>query len=256
MNRTALTVVAAAMVVSTAAAMALIAHSPEPAATGEKQQDGSVSAPEKAPGHVSSVLVRHGTEAGGKSVSITLDDGPHPQWTPQALAVLEENGVKAVFCITGRDAERYPDLVRQIVASGHRLCNHSVNHNMAMDKEGLAYQTKEILDAKRMIETASGGERLWYYRAPGGAFTPESREVAAMHGMASLGWSVDPSDYRARDAQMILQTVKMQLRNGSVILLHDGGGNRSHTVQALRELLPLLKAEGYTFSFPKGPDAT
>ncbi|GHF46891.1 MULTISPECIES: polysaccharide deacetylase family protein [Streptomyces] len=187
----------------------------------------------------------------GKAVNLTLDDGPDPTWTPKALEILAASGAKATFCMTGPNAQAHPDLVKKVVAAGHRLCNHSVSHDTAMDRKSVAYQGKEILDAKRMIDEASGGAELRYYRAPGGAFTPQSRQLAAAHGMRSLGWNVDPGDYRRPGADTILATVERQLANGPTILLHDGGGDRSQTMQALQNLLPRLKEQGYAFSFPQ-----
>ncbi|MFD3513883.1 polysaccharide deacetylase family protein [Streptomyces sp. NPDC058657] len=200
---------------------------------------------------VDMAIVRDSEDA-GRTVNLTLDDGPDPRWTPLALDLLKKHGAKAVFCVTGPNAAAHPDLVRRIVAEGHRLCDHSVSHDTAMDHRPVAYQEKEILGAKRMIDHASGGARLWYYRAPGGAFTPESRRIAAAHGMRSLGWNVDPGDYRQPGADVIVRAVKNQLSKGLTVLLHDGGGHRAQTMSALEELLPWFTAQGYTFSFPQG----
>ncbi|MFD9636442.1 polysaccharide deacetylase family protein [Streptomyces violascens] len=211
---------------------------------------GTGIAPELPKPKVDMEIVR-GSEDAGKTVNITLDDGPDPRWTPKALELLAKNGAKAVFCMTGPNAARHPDLVKQVVAAGHRLCNHSVSHDTAMDKKPVEYQEKEILDAKHSIDEASGGEELRYYRAPGGAFTPQSRQLAAAYRMRSLGWNVDPSDFRQPGADAIVRAVKNQLPKGPTVLLHDGGGNRAQTMQALERLLPWFKEQGYAFSFPK-----
>lgn len=200
---------------------------------------------------VSSDISRE-AEAGGKSVNITLDDGPDPTWTPKALALLKQYDVKAVFCMIGPNAAHHPDLVKQVVAAGHRLCDHTVSHDTAMDKKPAAYQKKEIGDARAQIMKASGGVQPMYYRAPGGAFTPESREYAAAHGMRPLGWRIDPGDYEQPPADQIVQTVKAGVEAGhQTILMHDGGGNREQTLEALKQLLPWLKEHGYAFSLPK-----
>lgn len=199
---------------------------------------------------VDMAIVRE-SEDPGKTVNITLDDGPDPRWTPRALDLLRQHRAKAVFRVTGPHAAAHPDLVRRIVAEGHRLCDHAVSHDTAMDRKPVPYQEKEILDAKRMIDTASGGERIWYYRAPGGAFTPESRQIAAAHGMRSLGWNVDPRDYEQPGTDRIVRAVQRQISTGPTVLLHDGGGNRAQSMQALERLLPWFTEHGYTFSFPK-----
>lgn len=196
------------------------------------------------------VSIAHASDAGPNGVNITIDDGPDPAWTPQVLDLLEEYGVKATFCMTGLQAEAHPDLVKDVVAAGHRLCDHTVSHDTAMDKKSEAYQAKEILDAERMIIEASGGVRPVYYRAPGGAFTPYSRKLAASHGMRPLGWNVDTKDFERPGSDAIVATVKRELSNGPTILFHDAGGDRTQTVEALRQVLPWLKEQGRTFGFP------
>jgi peptidoglycan/xylan/chitin deacetylase (PgdA/CDA1 family) len=150
--------------------------------------------------------IAHASEKGARGVNITIDDGPDPLWTPQVLDVLREYGVKATFCMVGTQAQAHPDLVKKVVAAGHRLCDHSVSHDTAMDKNSQAYQSRQILDAERMITKASGGVRPMYYRAPGGAFTPYSRKLAASRGMRPLGWNVDTKDFERPGTDAIVAT--------------------------------------------------
>ncbi|MFJ6385065.1 polysaccharide deacetylase family protein [Kitasatospora sp. NPDC092039] len=191
------------------------------------------------------------SEDPGRTVNLTIDDGPDPRWTPRILDVLARNGAKAVFCMLGPSARAHPDLARQVVAAGHRLCDHSVSHDTAMDHKDVAYQEKEVVDGLRMIQEATGGAPVPYYRAPGGAFTPESRQIAAAHGMRPLGWNADTRDFERPGTERIVETAKAQLRIGPTVLLHDGGGNRAQTLEALEQLLPWLKDNGYAFSFPQ-----
>lgn len=192
----------------------------------------------------------HASDAGKRGVNITIDDGPDPKWTPQMLDLLRQYKVKATFCMVGTQAQAHPDLVKKVVAAGHRLCDHSVSHNTAMDKESAAYRSQQILDAERMITKASGGVRPMYYRAPGGAFTPDSRKLAASRGMRPLGWNVDSKDFELPGTNAIVTTVQREVANGPTILFHDAGGDRAQTVEALRRLLPWLKQQGYSFGFP------
>ncbi|WP_112466526.1 polysaccharide deacetylase family protein [Streptomyces triticisoli] len=192
----------------------------------------------------------HASDRGARGVNITIDDGPDPVWTPQVLRVLRDNEVKATFCMVGAQAEAHPDLVKAVVAAGHRLCDHTVSHDTAMDTKSESYQSRQILDAERMITQASGGVRPQYYRAPGGAFTPYSRQLAASRGMRPLGWNVDTKDFERPGAAAIVATVESQIGNGPTVLFHDAGGDRSQTVAALREVLPWLKQRGYSFGFP------
>ncbi|MFB7931520.1 polysaccharide deacetylase family protein [Streptomyces sp. NPDC056039] len=192
----------------------------------------------------------HASDKGARGVNITIDDGPDPVWTPEVLDVLREYGVKATFCMVGTQAQAHPDLVKKVVAAGHRLCDHSVSHDTTMDKKSEAYQSRQILDAERMITKASGGVRPMYYRAPGGAFTPYSRKLAASRGMRPLGWNVDSKDFERPGTDAMVATVERELSNGPTILFHDAGGERSQTVEALRRILPWLKEQGYSCGFP------
>ncbi|MCZ9340790.1 polysaccharide deacetylase family protein [Streptomyces sp. TRM76130] len=194
--------------------------------------------------------IAHASDAGARGVNITIDDGPDPVWTPQVLDVLREYGVKATFCMVGTQAEAHPDLVKAVVAAGHWLCDHTVSHDTAMDRKTPAYRAREILDAERMITEASGGVRPVYYRAPGGAFTPDSRRLAASRGMRPLGWNVDTRDWELPGADAIVATVERELPNGPTLLFHDAGGDRAQTVEALRRVLPWLTEQGYSFGFP------
>ncbi|MFH9353168.1 polysaccharide deacetylase family protein [Kitasatospora sp. NPDC017646] len=196
--------------------------------------------------------IAHASEAGGNAVNITIDDGPDPVWTPKVLGVLKQYDVKATFCMIGPQAKAHPDLVKQVVAAGHRLCDHTVDHDTSMDKKPVAYQEKEILDAKKMIDEAAAGTgaEVQYYRAPGGSFTPDSRRIAAANGMRPLGWNVDSKDFTKPGTAAIVDTVKKELSNGPTVLFHDGGGDRQQTVEALGQVLTWLKSQGRPTGFP------
>ncbi|MEU3406713.1 polysaccharide deacetylase family protein [Streptomyces sp. NPDC006670] len=195
--------------------------------------------------------IAHASEAGGDAVDITIDDGPDPRWTPKVLDVLAKYDVKAVFCMIGPQAQAHPDLVKQVVAAGHRLCDHTMDHDTTMAKKPVSYQQAQILDAKKLIEEAAGGTaEVEYYRAPGGAFTPDSRRIAAAAGMRPLGWNVDTKDFGKPGTAAIVANVKREIGNGPTILFHDGGGDRSQTVAALDQVLAWLKDQGRPTGFP------
>ncbi|MEU5211629.1 polysaccharide deacetylase family protein [Streptomyces sp. NPDC020742] len=213
---------------------------------------GSGQQPKKAPriARVDPSIV-HASDRPGRSLNITIDDGPDPVWTPRVLDVLKRHDVKAVFCMIGPQAKAHPDIVKQVVAAGHKLCDHTISHNTGMNHQPQSYQSRQILDAQKMIEDAAGGAKVEYYRAPGGAFTPYSRKLAADHGMRPLGWNVDSKDFEGGSVEMIEATVRGELPNGPTVLFHDGGGDRSRTVESLDRLLPWMKQQGYGFGFPK-----
>ncbi|MFF3614875.1 polysaccharide deacetylase family protein [Streptomyces sp. NPDC002580] len=218
---------------------------------GAPSPRASASASPGKPVEPVAVTIVHASDKGAQGVNITIDDGPDPAWTPQVLDVLREYGVKATFCMVGTQAQAHPDLVKKVVAAGHRLCDHTVSHDTAMDTKSQAYQSRQILDAERMITEASGGVRPMYYRAPGGAFTPYSRKLAASRGMRPLGWNVDSKDFERPGTDAIVATVERERSNGPTLLFHDAGGDRSQTVAALRRILPWLKDQGCSFGFPE-----
>ncbi|MFE0254421.1 polysaccharide deacetylase family protein [Streptomyces sp. NPDC059010] len=251
------TVIAAALGVTAVAALASFWDGQLGSTEGRPASSGVSAPPATKPGQPQgqkkapvSAEIAHASDGGDRSVNITIDDGPDPVWTPQVLQVLRDNGVKATFCMVGTQAQAHPDLVRTVVAAGHRLCDHTVSHDVTMDRKSEAYQSQQILDAERMITEASGGVRPMYYRAPGGAFTPYSRHLAASHGMRPLGWNIDSKDFELPGTATMVATVKNEISNGPTLLFHDAGGDRSQTVAALHEVLPWLKEQGYSFGFP------
>ncbi|WAL71265.1 polysaccharide deacetylase family protein [Kitasatospora sp. YST-16] len=195
-------------------------------------------------------VLRH-TASGGRTVALTFDDGPGPA-TGQVLDLLAQYGAKATFCEIGDNAKARPAAVQRILAEGHRLCDHTVDHPQPMHTRPHEQQVAEIADAKSMIENAAGNSpTITWWRAPGGDFTAENERIGADLGMKSLGWTVDPRDWSRPGVQAIVSNVQQNLRPGGVVLMHDGGGDRSQTVAALKQLLPWLVAQGYAFDFPQ-----
>ena len=181
----------------------------------------------------------------GAHISFTFDDGPSPQYTPQVLALLEKNDVAAVFCLIGQQARAYPDLVRKEVKAGHQLCDHSRDHDLYMNRKGQTYVTKEVTSGLASIQAATPGTPVPFYRQPGGTWSP--LVVHAMHQtkLTPLRWTDDPRDWSRPGSKAIVSRVVDRLRPEGVILMHDGGGNRAQTVEALTWLLSAIKAAGW-----------
>jgi peptidoglycan/xylan/chitin deacetylase (PgdA/CDA1 family) len=186
------------------------------------------------------------------TVLLTFDDGPDPVWTPRVLDLLRQHHVHAVFCLIGRDVRRHPDLVRRIVAEGHSLCDHTEGHDEHLPAERPTVLREQIVAGAEAIVAAVGVRPPWF-RAPGGAWSPRVEQVASRNGMASLKWTVDPRDWELPRARDIVARVLTAARPGSVILLHDGGGDRNRTVAALRALLNLLPRNGLQIAEPLAP---
>ncbi|MFD7449478.1 polysaccharide deacetylase family protein [Kitasatospora sp. NPDC059827] len=209
---------------------------------------GTPAAPPAHPGQATKVI--GSTASGGRTVALTFDDGPGPA-TGQILDLLAQYHAKATFCEIGQNAAANPALVKRVLAEGHRLCDHSVHHPQPFEKLPHDKAVYEISAAHDMIVKAGGpGTRIGWFRAPGGGFNADNEHIAAGLGMDSLGWSVDPRDWSRPGVAAIVSTVQSQLKPGGVILMHDGGGDRSQSVAALKQLLPWLVAQGYTFDFP------
>lgn len=199
---------------------------------------------------ISPELVRR-IDTDERVIAFTFDDGPHPRYTGQVLDLLAEYDVQATFCMIGSQAVRFPELVRRVVKAGMRLCDHTANHAMNLVSLPEAVMAQEIVDGRDDLLAAAGLDgRVPYFRAPGGMWSEQVRHVAARNGMRPLSWSIDSNDWRQPGAKQIVTSVTQQVRPGAVVLLHDGGGRREQTIQALRQLLPWLVDHGYRFGFP------
>jgi peptidoglycan/xylan/chitin deacetylase (PgdA/CDA1 family) len=158
------------------------------------------------------------------------------------LSLLRTYRVKATFCLVGAQVRAHPALVRQIVREGHTLCNHTMRHDEHLRSKSAQRIAADLAQTSTLIKSASGGVAPKYFRAPGGNWSTRITAVASSQHMVSLGWAVDPQDWRRPPAARIIANVEHSTRAGSVILMHDAGGNRAQTVTALRTLLPYLRA--------------
>ena len=191
-------------------------------------------------------------------VALTFDDGPDPTWTPQILDILQREKVPATFFVVGENAVSEPGLLRRMVAEGHQIGNHTYTHpNLAL--ESLETARIEITATERAVEAITGhGTRL--FRAPfmGDAepTTPDEIEpilLAQQLGYISIGLHVDPNDWMTPGADAIVSRVVAgitstdDLNGGQIVLLHDAGGDRQGTVDALPRIIDTLRARGHRF---------
>src|SRR5213596_1169457 len=190
--------------------------------------------------------------AGGEhQVAITFDDGPDPRWTPKILDILKAANVKATFFVVGVNAERYPNLVRRIVNEGHEIGNHTYYHpNLALC---WPEHIRVELNATQLLLETITGRATTLFRPPYAADSSPTQlsELTPLKIAEDLNYlivleSIDPQDWSKPGADVILQRVKQQRRDGSIILLHDAGGDRSQTVEALPRILDWLHKRGDT----------
>ncbi|MFG1718392.1 polysaccharide deacetylase family protein [Micromonospora chalcea] len=179
--------------------------------------------------------------SGSSGVALTFDDGPDPRYTPQILAQLRAARVTATFCVVGQQAKRYPELVARIVREGHQLCNHSWHHDVNLGRRSAAEIRADLERTNDAIRAAAPKAPITWFRQPGGRWTAEEIVVARQMGLRPLHWSVDPQDWDHPPAKTIIKRVTGATRHGSVVLMHDAGGDRAQTMAACRHLIPDLK---------------
>jgi peptidoglycan/xylan/chitin deacetylase (PgdA/CDA1 family) len=211
-------------------------------ATGTAQAE-----PAAAGAHADDTIVES-TRHGGRTVALTFDDGPDPTDTPRLLDVLRKHHVKAVFCLWGDHVKEHPELVRAIVAGGHTLCNHTMHH----DDMGTWSPQDIRADLERTtaeIRRAAPGAPVPYFRAPYGSWG-KTPQVAAELGMQPLGWRLAVGDWDPPGTGELVRRIEEGVTPGAVVLLHDGGGDRSQTVAAVDRVVPRLRDDGWRFDRP------
>jgi peptidoglycan/xylan/chitin deacetylase (PgdA/CDA1 family) len=185
---------------------------------------------------------------GPMTVALTLDDGPSPVYTPQVLRILQQHGVTATFSMVGQNVASYRGIVREVAGAGHMIANHTWSHpNMAaLPAAAMRDQVTRTGDEVH----AATGQRPAFFRAPYGAWSPALLDYLAAQQLTPLAWSVDPRDWARPGVTSIIGNILRTTRAGSIILEHDGGGDRSQTVAALKIVLPRLLDEGFRFRLP------
>lgn len=178
------------------------------------------------------------------TVFLTFDDGPDEQFTPRVLAFLAEHHLHATFSLIGREVARYPDLARTVVAAGMNLTNHTWDHDEALASRPRQHMVDDIARAQEQIVAATGAEP-GFFRAPGGGWSTVMLDVCAEQGLVPLGWDVDSRDWARPGAAAIIANVTSEVRPGSIMLFHDGGGDREETLEALPRVLRALTSHGY-----------
>ncbi|MEO6340893.1 MAG: glycosyltransferase [Caulobacteraceae bacterium] len=200
------------------------------------------------------VIQRLGEKSG--RVALTFDDGPDPRWTPKILDILKEKRAPATFFVIGENMETWPSIVERELAEGHVVGSHTYTHPNIGDspKSRVAF---ELNLTQRLFQVVTG-RTLRFFRPPylGDAEPSTAAEVeplltAQKFGYLIVGLRIDPDDWQKPDSKLIIERTLKRLDDGNretggqVVLLHDSGGDRSHTVAALPELIDQLRARGY-----------
>jgi cellulose synthase/poly-beta-1,6-N-acetylglucosamine synthase-like glycosyltransferase/peptidoglycan/xylan/chitin deacetylase (PgdA/CDA1 family) len=184
---------------------------------------------------------------------LTFDDGPDPVWTPKVLDVLKKHDAHAVFFVTGTMASRYPDLVRRMVEEGHEVGLHTFNH------PDLSYQSKKRIDwelsQNQLAISGAAGIRTSLFRPPYSSFAGAMdnmswpvTEYIGRRGYITVVNNTDSEDWRKPGVEEIIRKASPKGGKGAIVLMHDSGGDRHQTVEALDRMLPDLREQGYEFA--------
>jgi len=175
-------------------------------------------------------------------VYLTFDDGPHPQHTPKFLDILTKYDCKATFFVTGRLAEKHPDIVRMTAEAGHTIGSHGYNHSiMILKKERVIHD-----NLKRSLDTIADitGSSPRLFRPPHGWFGRHLRSVATELGLKLVLWSLSPADYVANPPTVLERRIVRRIRPGDIVLLHDGAKYADNLLMALPRVLEFISTTG------------
>jgi peptidoglycan/xylan/chitin deacetylase (PgdA/CDA1 family) len=185
-----------------------------------------------------------------KTIALTFDDGPNPEYTPLLLTKLAEYRVSATFFLIGRNLKRHPEIGRRIVQEGHEIGNHTYNHRILpfLSKVNIGI---ELASTHQLIAGLLNVQPT-FLRPPNGLFTGRVLDTVEQLGYRAVVGDVFPVDVACPGPEIITRRVLRRVQPGSIIILHDGyvrrfDSDKSQTVCALDGLIPRLCEQGYEF---------
>ncbi len=178
-------------------------------------------------------------------IALTFDDGPNPPYTSEILNILQRYSIKASFFCVGQNAQNYPELVNQEYREGNVVGNHTWNHPYLpyLAPASLIWQ---FTTTAHMLQHTTGVYPS-FFRPPYGAFNQITLKYLNSYGLSVFLWNDDPQDWARPGVRLIVSRALAEASNGGIILMHDGGGDRSETVAALPIIIEALRARGYNF---------
>ena len=185
----------------------------------------------------------------GGELYLTFDDGPDPVYSPRILDTLAKYDAKAVFFVIGSRVEAAPDVAKRMVAEGHRIGNHTWGHTPLAGVSRFEFD-EEIGRTQDVVERVTG-ERPTTFRPPFGAMDRNTRRWTDAAGVEVVMWDLDTQDWSEPDSSAITASIVEYARSGDVVLMHDGGGNREPTIEALEGVLERLSSHGVRFPLPQ-----
>jgi peptidoglycan/xylan/chitin deacetylase (PgdA/CDA1 family) len=188
-----------------------------------------------------------GPQTTPNAVALTFDDGPWPDTTSKILQILAQQRVPATFFLVGQQVRRHPELLAQEVGAGVVIGTHSFSHPQPFDQFSDDAIGGEI--DQGLAALTDNGVRTGLFRPPGGAVSQAVLKAAGDRGLRTVLWTVDPRDWqRGTSTDQIVRRVLGQATPGAIVLLHDGGGDRSATVAALPRIIAGLRDQGLGFT--------
>ncbi|MEH2329755.1 polysaccharide deacetylase family protein [Nostoc sp.] len=179
-----------------------------------------------------------------KVIALTFDDGPWTESTGQVLDILKKNQIKGTFFLIGQNVKNYPGLVKREIAEGHVIGNHTWHHwYQFLNPQAAAYEIDHTADLIYQV----AGIKTNLFRPPGGIMHNGVASYARNSKYAIILWSSDSVDYSHPAVPKLINNVFRRAKPGGIVLMHDGGGNRSKTVQALPEIIANFRKQGYRF---------
>lgn len=222
-------------------AVALVQNSPAAAATPTPTP--SPSPVTIVPDAFKGQIVYDAANIPEKVIALTFDDGPWENYTEQVLSILKTENIKATFFFVGVALQNHPELAKKVVADGHAVGNHTWQHLMHDMDEVTAAQ--ELGNTAKLLKDITGVSST-LMRPPGGNLTGSLVPHAQSQGYTATMWSTDSEDYMV-SSPLIVDNVLRSVKPGGIVLMHDGGGDRSATVEALPQIITALKKQGYRF---------
>lgn len=179
-----------------------------------------------------------------KVIAFTFDDGPNAAYTPQILDIFQQIGAKATFFTIGEQIEQHPDLLQEMFRQGHEIGNHTYTHPHLTELDEVDCRN-EILRADKLITTILG-LKPQVFRPPYFDINQEVYHLLSTEHYSAIGAvNTDSLDWEQPGVQHIVDTTKAAAQPGSILLFHDGYGDRSQTVEAVRQLVSDFTADGY-----------
>jgi peptidoglycan/xylan/chitin deacetylase (PgdA/CDA1 family) len=202
------------------------------------------------------ILSRKGTiyrvKTDKKQVVLTFDDGPSPEWTPQILAELKKEGIKALFFMIGHHVQKYPEIAQRVAEEGHSIGNHGYAHSVMFYYTSAEIE-EEIKYTEYVIKKYTG-QTTKYFRPPKAWIRKSTKEKIQSMGYQTVLWSLNSKDWVTFNHRSIVRFIARRVKSGDILLFHDSGnvtstegGNRSQTVKAISLLARTLRDKGFEF---------